>query len=863
MIFYSRYLEVLSESIHALLACVYPFRWQHIFIPILPENLLNYLSAPMPYIIGIPNYLITKLPDTSALAEVIVINLDEDKITSSFVNEEDLRPLPHDPYWKLERELKKLLKQYQIFLHTPADIKSELIGTTKSDMNLKSIKKSVEVNRKKKVFENMYEVATGWDDSVFYDSILSFFVLFIGDWRNYWSQEEPDKPTPPHHLSAQAGVFAGKTRWPDAFGNTGDGLIPLDTIVSTSTISNMEEEMSKQSDNLGINGRKKKKFGKKFAKKMGKIGRGVTNVVKGTVGVAKGAVQSAKEDIASQMIGGSTNDSDDDLGITGVSSPRAVADGGGGDKQAGGIKDQMKIKMLKAQAKQRLQFFYNDEAIKYMEFLCEQSQLFQTWYLKSKNNADNYGTEKQRDRYEYAMRNKKFFGASYTQCFKFLRQDSKYRSNMLGLQGDWKGIVDSCSQFTSNKQYDALTNDLKAKRNYVNDLAIAAIRPKNFEAIINLMDYRLKDVTGKKYPHGLMSLHLLSNLMKQSSDAFVVKNTSWFILYADLLKHYHHPNPDIQKKMREEAKILLQLCTNPNELRKCRLSHYVSFRDLYEYQYKPPKDEESKKTRLMEENLSKIDFTKLDKKDHHIAADLLGLSDVHDIIYEEESPFYQQSQFDSANVVEYQDKMVRGDVRIIPPFDHLHRVFMPPEIIRGKANEELMKDGYDSSVYYDSTPRASITIDDFYKNMSPFTPTQTEMKEMYGSRMDVLNGIPEEKTNLKTNNSTSEQLPLSEPDWLTFMDEILQDADKHDLNGNNNSKGRANNMDEQPSILDVQGSAARQSQRSRNFANDLLDFGLGGDDDDGPFSNKNNTDQKPDMTGSRTGKRSTSMCFLI
>ena len=85
----------------------------------LPENLLKYLSAPIPYIIGIPNYWLTKLPDISALAEVIASNLDEDKTTSSFIKEA-LRPL-HAPCWKLEGELKRLLKQYQIFLQTPAD----------------------------------------------------------------------------------------------------------------------------------------------------------------------------------------------------------------------------------------------------------------------------------------------------------------------------------------------------------------------------------------------------------------------------------------------------------------------------------------------------------------------------------------------------------------------------------------------------------------------------------------------------------------------------------------------------------------------------------------------------------------------
>jgi hypothetical protein len=28
--------------------------WQHIFIPVLPNHLIDYLSAPMPFLIGVP-----------------------------------------------------------------------------------------------------------------------------------------------------------------------------------------------------------------------------------------------------------------------------------------------------------------------------------------------------------------------------------------------------------------------------------------------------------------------------------------------------------------------------------------------------------------------------------------------------------------------------------------------------------------------------------------------------------------------------------------------------------------------------------------------------------------------------------------
>ena len=32
---------------------LYPFKWQHVFIPILPDSLIDILDAPLPFIIGI------------------------------------------------------------------------------------------------------------------------------------------------------------------------------------------------------------------------------------------------------------------------------------------------------------------------------------------------------------------------------------------------------------------------------------------------------------------------------------------------------------------------------------------------------------------------------------------------------------------------------------------------------------------------------------------------------------------------------------------------------------------------------------------------------------------------------------------
>ena len=43
---------VLSDCAHALESLLYPFAWQHIYVPILVPKMIDYVCAPMPFLIG-------------------------------------------------------------------------------------------------------------------------------------------------------------------------------------------------------------------------------------------------------------------------------------------------------------------------------------------------------------------------------------------------------------------------------------------------------------------------------------------------------------------------------------------------------------------------------------------------------------------------------------------------------------------------------------------------------------------------------------------------------------------------------------------------------------------------------------------
>ena len=53
LIFVSADLPKLSACVHAAIALLLPFEWQHIFVPVLPRIWLDYLTAPMPFVVGI------------------------------------------------------------------------------------------------------------------------------------------------------------------------------------------------------------------------------------------------------------------------------------------------------------------------------------------------------------------------------------------------------------------------------------------------------------------------------------------------------------------------------------------------------------------------------------------------------------------------------------------------------------------------------------------------------------------------------------------------------------------------------------------------------------------------------------------
>uniref|UniRef100_A0A2H8TUP2 DENN domain-containing protein 1A n=1 Tax=Melanaphis sacchari TaxID=742174 RepID=A0A2H8TUP2_9HEMI len=103
IIFTSKKLYRLSACVQSANAVLYPMNWQHIFIPVLPQSLIDYLLAPMPYLIGLPHTLFQNL-QRNELGEVVILDADNNTIETPF---DDLENLPIDVVSTLRQQLRK------------------------------------------------------------------------------------------------------------------------------------------------------------------------------------------------------------------------------------------------------------------------------------------------------------------------------------------------------------------------------------------------------------------------------------------------------------------------------------------------------------------------------------------------------------------------------------------------------------------------------------------------------------------------------------------------------------------------------------------------------------------------------------
>ncbi|XP_051545939.1 DENN domain-containing protein 2A-like isoform X2 [Myxocyprinus asiaticus] len=118
VIFTADKLSTLSKCCHAMVALLYPFTWQHTYIPVLPPSMMDIVCTPTPFIVGLLSSSLARLKELP-LEEVLVIDLGNSRFLRQMDDEDSI--LPH----KLQAALEHVLERRKELVHDVADNPSE------------------------------------------------------------------------------------------------------------------------------------------------------------------------------------------------------------------------------------------------------------------------------------------------------------------------------------------------------------------------------------------------------------------------------------------------------------------------------------------------------------------------------------------------------------------------------------------------------------------------------------------------------------------------------------------------------------------------------------------------------------------
>jgi hypothetical protein len=101
LLFVSTDVAKLNIAAESLLQLLFPLYWRHIYIPVLPAALTDFLCAPMPFICGVHADCV---PDVLMLDQVLLVDLDNDTLTAHGCS---VPELPEPRLQSLLRHLRK------------------------------------------------------------------------------------------------------------------------------------------------------------------------------------------------------------------------------------------------------------------------------------------------------------------------------------------------------------------------------------------------------------------------------------------------------------------------------------------------------------------------------------------------------------------------------------------------------------------------------------------------------------------------------------------------------------------------------------------------------------------------------------
>uniref|UniRef100_A0A8C4VY41 UDENN domain-containing protein n=1 Tax=Gopherus evgoodei TaxID=1825980 RepID=A0A8C4VY41_9SAUR len=118
VIFIADKLNTLSSCSHAVVALLYPFSWQHTFIPVLPSSMIDIVCCPTPFLVGLLSSSLPKLKELP-VEEALMVNLGSDRFIRQMDDEDTLLPR------KLQAALEQALERKSELINQDSDSDSD------------------------------------------------------------------------------------------------------------------------------------------------------------------------------------------------------------------------------------------------------------------------------------------------------------------------------------------------------------------------------------------------------------------------------------------------------------------------------------------------------------------------------------------------------------------------------------------------------------------------------------------------------------------------------------------------------------------------------------------------------------------
>uniref|UniRef100_A0AAY4BQH0 UDENN domain-containing protein n=1 Tax=Denticeps clupeoides TaxID=299321 RepID=A0AAY4BQH0_9TELE len=118
VIFVADKLSTLSSCAHAVVALLYPFSWQHTFIPVLPASMVDIVCCPTPFLVGLLSSSVPKLKELP-VEEALMVDLGSDRFIRQMDDEASLLPR------KLQAALEQALEQRNDIINQDSDSESD------------------------------------------------------------------------------------------------------------------------------------------------------------------------------------------------------------------------------------------------------------------------------------------------------------------------------------------------------------------------------------------------------------------------------------------------------------------------------------------------------------------------------------------------------------------------------------------------------------------------------------------------------------------------------------------------------------------------------------------------------------------